>query len=29
MGLLTMRKEGKKFLFTPTADIVQKLESGS
>ncbi|MBI5641150.1 MAG: Fic family protein [Nitrospirae bacterium] len=26
MGLLEMRKEGKKFVFTPAADIVQKLE---
>lgn len=26
MGLLAMRKEGKKFVFTPSADIIQKLE---
>ena len=26
MGLLQMRKEGKKFIFAPVADIVQKLE---
>ncbi len=27
MGLLEMRKEGKKFVFTPVADIAKKLES--
>jgi Fic family protein len=27
MGLLQMRKEGKKFAFTPVADIAEKLES--
>jgi Fic family protein len=29
MGLLDMRKEGKKFVFTPVADIAEKLESPS
>ena len=28
MGLLEMRKEGKKFIFTPVADMAKKLESG-
>jgi Fic family protein len=27
MGLLEMRKEGKKFIFTPVADIVEKLKN--
>jgi len=25
MGLLDMRKEGKKFVFTPAADLAKKL----
>jgi len=29
MGLLDMRKEGKKFVFTPVADIAEKLESSN
>lgn len=29
MGLLEMRKEGKKFVFTPVADIAEKLECSS
>ncbi len=27
MGLLGMRKEGKKFIFTPVPDLAEKLES--
>jgi DNA-binding transcriptional ArsR family regulator len=26
MGLLQMRKEGKKFIFRPAADMAEKLE---
>ena len=29
MGLVEMRKEGKKFVFTPAEDIAEKLESSS
>jgi len=29
MGLLELRKEGKKFIFTPVADIAIKLDSGT
>jgi hypothetical protein len=29
MGLLEMRKEGKKFIFRPVADIAIKLGSGT
>jgi Fic family protein len=27
LGLLNMKKEGKKFIFTPTADLAKKLEA--
>ena len=26
LGLLNMRKEGKKFVFTPVVDLAEKLE---
>ncbi|MEJ2683267.1 MAG: Fic family protein [Candidatus Sulfobium sp.] len=29
LGLLQMRKEGKKFIFTPVTDLAPKLESGT
>jgi len=29
MGLLEMRKEGKKFVFTPVVDIAEKLEGST